>query len=288
MVGALKQRAREVGHRDPQKADRAAEGGHRARQQRRRPDQPDPHPLDADAHRAGVGLAEEQRVERLDAHPRDQQAEADERRQPGELRPHHAAELAERPDDVDLDVLGGAEAQQDAHERGRRVAEEHAEDQQRQRRHPLRDEEHDEQHRRGAGDACEDVPHRGPGAEERTRAATAEDDEGDSQAGARADPQHKRARQRVAEQRLHLQPADRQRGAREQRGGRLRQAQRHDDALPGRVLRAASQEDGGDLAQRDRHRAGGDVGEKDDEEAEAQGAEGGPARELHEAPHCAR
>ena len=115
-------------------------------------------------------------------------------------------------------------------------------------------------------------------------AAAAEDDQRHAQARARADAEHERVGERVAEQRLHQQPGDRERRAGEHRGRGLRQPQIEHDALPRRLGGAAAEQDVGGGAEGDAHRAGGDVGDEEDDEEQRQrdGEENAARARVHD------
>ena len=77
MVGLAEEHPRDMGHGQPDEADRSAEGGHRSGEQRCREKEQPARAADIQPHGHGVLLAEEQQVERFDCPYRQQQSDND-------------------------------------------------------------------------------------------------------------------------------------------------------------------------------------------------------------------
>ncbi len=264
VVGRREEHAREVGYGQPDEAHGAAESRDGACQQHRGEEEQRARALDVEPHRAGVVLAQQQQVQRLDDRHGDHQPRGDGREHECQLGGGDVAERAHRPDDERLECRLAREVLQHLDHRTDARTEHHAEDQD---DHDVLDaaaDGHDDQQHEGCAEPCRagdaerldervarDAEQRGPEQEER-----------DAQSGAGADAEDVGPGQRVAEERLHLESAGGEgRTGREGREG-LEQAELQDDGA-GRVVADAARQRRPHVAQRHGDRPEGEVGDEE-------------------------
>lgn len=236
MVGGAERQPGEVWDRDPEEGDRSAERGDGAGQQRRRRDRDRSGADQMDAHRVGVVLAEEHRVERPDQ--RRGQHDTDEHggHENPQIRPRRARVRAEAPQDELLHLGGLRERDQQRDDRAGDGPHHDADDEQRDdRTDPARDGEHEQQHGQRAyrGSRSDSET---PGSRDRREDAgagtRAEHHERDAQTRAGGHPEDVRVGEGIGEQRLHQQTRHRERRTRTGRGDHAGQTDVRDERGP--------------------------------------------------------
>ena len=241
VVGRGEKHACEVRHGQPDETHRAAEGGDGAREQDRGEEDQRARALHVESHRAGIVLAQQQQVERLDGGDAEHEPRGDDGEHQGEVAARDVAQRPHRPDDERFErrlarqVLEYLDYGTDAR------AEHHAQDED---DHDVldaaADRHHNQQHE------CRAEPCRAGDAQrlyERVRRDAqqrgSEQEQRYTQPGARADAQHIGPGQRVAEKGLHLQAAGGERRAGQECRDGFEQPYPQDDVPDGGVAVAA-------------------------------------------------
>ena len=241
VVGRGEKHACEVRHGQPDETHRAAEGGDGAREQDRGEEDQRARALHVESHRAGVVLAQQQQVERLDDGDGERQSRGDDGKQQRELAARDVAQRPHGPDDERFERRLARQVLEDFDHRTDARTEHHAEDED---DHDVldaaADRHHNQQHE------CRAEPCRAGDAQrlyERVRRDAqqrgSEQEQRYTQPGARADAQHIGPGQRVAEKGLHLQAAGGERRAGQECRDGFEQPYPQDDVPDGGVAVAA-------------------------------------------------
>ena len=286
MVGRGEEHAGKVRHGQSDESHGAAEGGDGAGEQDRREEDQRARALDVEPHRAGVVLAQQKQVERLDDGDGQDQSRRDDREQQGQPAARNVAQRSHGPNDERFEGRLARQVLQDLDHRADARAEHHAEDQD---DHDILDaaaDGHDDaQHEgcaqpRGAGDA-QRLDERVSGDAQQ---GGAEQEQRHAEPCARTDAQYVGACQRIAEEGLHLEAAGGERRAGEKCRDGFQQTDFQDDVSHRRVA-CPSREGRPDVAQGHRDRTDGEVGDEEcgGEQREQREEKGGALHRLFEA-----
>ena len=196
-------------HGQSDETHRAAEGGDGAREQDRGEEDQRARALHVESHRAGIVLAQQQQVERLDDGDGERQSRGDDGKQQRELAARDVAQRPHGPDDERFERRLARQVLEDFDHRTDARTEHHAEDED---DHDVldaaADRHHDGQHeRRAEPRSPRPRPATGRTSVPRRPAGGAQQEQRDAESCARADAQHVGTGQRVAEKGLHFESA---------------------------------------------------------------------------------